>query len=133
MLSPWNRISPAVTSYLGWPMSVFANVLLPEPFGPMSAWISPLRHLEREALEDLLALHGDVEVLDHQFRRLAHVVGFPRRPSEAGLCARRGRRSGGSASGASRWGQAEKLSPQAQLCFTFGLLNLNPAPIRPST
>jgi hypothetical protein len=34
-------MSPEVTSYLGWPMSVFANVLLPEPFGPMSAWISP--------------------------------------------------------------------------------------------
>ena len=31
------------------------------------------------------------------------------------------------------WVQDEKLSPQAQECFTFGLLNLNPAPIRPST
>src|SRR5262245_54184143 len=39
--SPFHRISPAVTSYFGCPMSVFANVLLPEPFGPMSAWISP--------------------------------------------------------------------------------------------
>src|ERR1041385_3876843 len=39
--SPLNRMSPQGPSYLGWPMSVFANVLLPEPFGPMSAWISP--------------------------------------------------------------------------------------------
>src|SRR5262245_43274594 len=41
MLSPLKRMSPFVTSYLGWPIRVFANVLLPEPFGPMIAWISP--------------------------------------------------------------------------------------------
>src|ERR1051325_8227673 len=40
--SPLNRMSPEVTSYLGCPMSVFANVLLPEPLGPMSACVSPL-------------------------------------------------------------------------------------------
>src|ERR1051325_8943367 len=113
--SPLNRMSPEVTSYLGCPMSVFANVLLPEPLGPMSACVSPLEsssesplrislpstltwrfvtirsrservrqralagaggahervrlplgELERESLEDLLALHAHVEVRDDQ-------------------------------------------------------------------
>src|SRR5262245_8955808 len=43
MLSPLNRMSPEVTSYRGCPISVFASVLLPEPFGPIRAWISPVR------------------------------------------------------------------------------------------
>ena len=30
-----------MTSYFGWPISALASVLLPEPFGPISAWISP--------------------------------------------------------------------------------------------
>jgi hypothetical protein len=34
-------MSPSVTSYAGWPEITFASVLLPEPFGPMIAWISP--------------------------------------------------------------------------------------------
>src|SRR5258706_12157753 len=39
---PLNRIVPDVTLYRGWPMIVSASVLLPEPFGPMIAWTSPL-------------------------------------------------------------------------------------------
>src|SRR5215204_2255820 len=43
MSSPSNRICPSVTSKLGWPMSAFASVDLPDPFGPISAWNSPER------------------------------------------------------------------------------------------
>src|SRR3954470_12409834 len=39
---PSNSISPPVTSSAGWPMIAFASVDLPEPFGPISAWTSPL-------------------------------------------------------------------------------------------
>src|SRR4051794_15958876 len=42
MSSPLKRIWPSVTSKLGWPMIALASVDLPEPLGPMSAWISPL-------------------------------------------------------------------------------------------
>ena len=41
MLSPSTSTSPFVTLYFGCPRSVFASVLLPEPFGPISACISP--------------------------------------------------------------------------------------------
>src|SRR4051794_16761478 len=40
MFSPLKRISPSVTSRPGWPMITLASVDLPEPLGPMSAWIS---------------------------------------------------------------------------------------------
>ena len=40
-LSPLMKISPEVTSYLGWPMMAFPSVLLPEPLGPISACVSP--------------------------------------------------------------------------------------------
>src|SRR5688572_9253830 len=43
MSSPLKRTWPSVTSKLGWPMTTFASVDLPEPFGPMRAWISPER------------------------------------------------------------------------------------------
>src|SRR3954452_9907660 len=42
MSSPWKRIWPSVISRPGWPMIALASVDLPEPLGPMSAWISPL-------------------------------------------------------------------------------------------
>src|SRR4051794_8144492 len=42
MSSPLKWIDPSVTSSDGWPMIAFASVDLPEPFGPISAWISPL-------------------------------------------------------------------------------------------
>src|SRR5215217_6883365 len=41
--SPSNRISPSVTSRPGWPMIALASVDLPDPFGPIIAWISPER------------------------------------------------------------------------------------------
>src|SRR5215510_9494792 len=34
--------SPEITWYCGCPASTFAKVDLPEPFGPMMAWTSPL-------------------------------------------------------------------------------------------
>ena len=34
---------PPVTVYKGLPVSTEDNVLFPAPFGPMTAWISPLR------------------------------------------------------------------------------------------
>src|SRR5829696_3860064 len=43
MSSPSKRIWPSVTSKLGWPMTAFARVDLPEPLGPISAWNSPER------------------------------------------------------------------------------------------
>src|ERR671931_467667 len=42
MSSPLKRIWPSVTSRLGWPMMALASVDLPEPLGPMRAWISAL-------------------------------------------------------------------------------------------
>src|SRR3954468_5283093 len=41
MSSPPKRIWPDVTSKAGWPMIAFASVDLPDPFGPIRAWISP--------------------------------------------------------------------------------------------
>src|SRR5438034_11390031 len=41
MLSLSKRMSPFVTMNLGCPITVEARVLLPEPFGPIMAWISP--------------------------------------------------------------------------------------------
>ena len=41
MSSPLNRMRPPVTTYSGLPIRVDASVVLPEPFGPMMAWISP--------------------------------------------------------------------------------------------
>jgi len=32
---------PPVTVYFGWPAMLYANVDLPEPLGPMMAWVSP--------------------------------------------------------------------------------------------
>src|SRR5688572_16180942 len=43
MSSPSKRIWPSVTSRPGWPMIALASVDLPEPFGPIIAWISPER------------------------------------------------------------------------------------------
>ncbi len=39
--SPAKLTVPAVTSYSGEPIKAAANVLLPEPLGPMMAWTSP--------------------------------------------------------------------------------------------
>ena len=39
--SPRKRTDPEVTSYSGLPSSTEARVDLPEPLGPMRAWISP--------------------------------------------------------------------------------------------
>src|SRR5690242_6799150 len=39
---PLKVIVPSVTSRLGWPMMALARVDLPDPFGPISAWIDPL-------------------------------------------------------------------------------------------
>src|SRR5215212_9393674 len=43
MSSPPKWIVPSVTSRLGWPITTLARVDLPDPLGPMSAWISPSR------------------------------------------------------------------------------------------
>src|SRR6478609_7586365 len=39
--SPLKVIAPSVTSSAGWPMIALASVDLPEPFGPIRAWILP--------------------------------------------------------------------------------------------
>ena len=41
MSSPSSSTCPESTTYLGWPASVYASVDLPDPFGPMMAWVSP--------------------------------------------------------------------------------------------
>ena len=51
--SPSKVIVPAVTSYSGDPISADARVLLPEPLGPITAWISPARTVEVEAADDV--------------------------------------------------------------------------------
>src|SRR5690606_24718624 len=38
---PSRYTSPSVTSYLGWPITAEARVLLPVPLGPMTACTSP--------------------------------------------------------------------------------------------
>src|SRR4051794_5646212 len=55
MSSPRNRICPSVTSRLGWPMITLASVDLPEPFGPMRAWISPLLTVRSRPLRIFLS------------------------------------------------------------------------------
>ena len=41
MSSPSSSTWPESTMYFGWPASVYARVDLPEPLGPMMAWVSP--------------------------------------------------------------------------------------------
>ena len=64
MSSPLNMIWPSVTSRPGWPMIALASVDLPDPLGPISAWISPFRRPQVEAAQDLLFAGADVEVSD---------------------------------------------------------------------
>jgi hypothetical protein len=40
--APSSVTVPLVTVYFGWPAREYANVDLPEPLGPMIAWVSPL-------------------------------------------------------------------------------------------
>src|SRR3954469_21833693 len=39
--APSSVTEPLVTLYFGWPAIEYASVDLPEPFGPMIAWVSP--------------------------------------------------------------------------------------------
>src|SRR4029079_19593658 len=55
MSSPRKRIWPSVTSRLGWPMITLASVDLPDPFGPMRAWISPLLTVRSRPLRIFLS------------------------------------------------------------------------------
>src|SRR6187402_1088120 len=41
--APSRVTDPLVTLYFGWPSIEYAKVDLPEPFGPMIAWVSPSR------------------------------------------------------------------------------------------
>ncbi len=41
--TPSSVTVPSVIVYLGWPAMEYASVDLPEPFGPMIAWVSPRR------------------------------------------------------------------------------------------
>ena len=64
MFSPPQMISPSVTSRLGWPMITLASVDLPEPFGPISAWISPPPTAQVYAAQDLLLARAHMKVSD---------------------------------------------------------------------
>ena len=48
----------------GMPASARANVLLPEPFGPMMACTSPAFTDEVDAVEDFLVFDADFQILD---------------------------------------------------------------------
>ncbi len=41
--APSSVTVPPVIWYFGWPAIEYASVDLPEPFGPMMAWVSPAR------------------------------------------------------------------------------------------
>ena len=64
MSSPLKMTWPSVTSRFGWPMTTFASVDLPEPFGPIRAWISPLPTARSRPLRISLLAGADVEVAD---------------------------------------------------------------------
>jgi hypothetical protein len=49
-----------------------ASVDLPEPLGPISAWISPAVDGEVDAFEDRLAVGGGMEVFDLEKGGVAH-------------------------------------------------------------
>ncbi len=55
---------PAVTSVPGRPISAWASVLLPEPFGPMITCTSPLRTVEVDAVQHLPAARRRVQAAD---------------------------------------------------------------------
>lgn len=38
---PSSVIDPEVTVYFGWPATAYDSVDFPDPFGPISAWVSP--------------------------------------------------------------------------------------------
>ena len=45
-------------------MTALASVDLPEPLGPISAWISPLLDRQVEPAQDLLLTRADMKVSD---------------------------------------------------------------------
>ena len=49
-------------------MTTAESVLLPAPFGPITAWTSPLDTVEVDAAQDLLAADGGPQALDLQRR-----------------------------------------------------------------
>ena len=52
---PSKTIVPSVISRPGWPMTALARVDLPEPLGPISAWISPERTVRSTPLRICLS------------------------------------------------------------------------------
>ena len=62
--SPSEADGPGGHLVAGWPIKVAARVDLPAPFGPIRAWTSPGADRQVHPLEDLGAVHGDVEVVD---------------------------------------------------------------------
>src|SRR4051794_8455723 len=83
--SPSKRISPSVTSRPGWPMIALASVDLPDPFGPIIAWISPERTRRSTPLRICLSpaatcrLRISRSAMDLQGR---FSIGMPARPGE---------------------------------------------------
>ena len=67
MFSPLNRTRPEVGRMT--PVRQLKKVLLPAPFGPMMARISPLRDLEVDAIERGQAAEADGQVLGAQHGR----------------------------------------------------------------
>ena len=54
-------------------MTTADSVLLPAPFGPITAWTSPRRHREVDAAEDLLAADGGAQAADLAACVIAHL------------------------------------------------------------
>ena len=64
MSSPLKVIVPSVTSRPGWPMIAFASVDLPEPFGPIRAWMRPFSTSRSSPLRISLSSARHVQVAD---------------------------------------------------------------------
>src|SRR3954447_19825894 len=85
---PSSVTDPEVTVYFGWPAIEYASVDLPEPLGPMIAWVSPSRIVSVTPLRISLPSSSVLtETCRSLISRMLMLVGSPRscvRRSEAG-------------------------------------------------
>ncbi len=69
---PSSVIEPDVTVYFGWPAIAYDSVDLPDPLGPISAWVSPDFTVRSTPLRIGMSVavflgdDADVQVLDFQ-------------------------------------------------------------------
>src|SRR5918996_3168492 len=87
MSAPWKTISPSVISSAGWPMIALASVDLPEPLGPIRAWICPLETSRSRPLRISLssAVTCRLRISRSAIRLLGRCVGVRAAPGLRGL------------------------------------------------